>query len=97
MLDCEICGEPMVLSPARYVALVKAGQRPRCRQNGCERFCGAKNPRRSRGAEVLAVERGGLLRIAVPVVKRGRKNGALAKLIVSSDSDWRYEASPDNG
>ena len=97
MLDCEICGEPVTLPAARYVALVKAGQRPRCRQNGCERFCGAKNPGRSRGAEVVAVQRVGLLRVEVPVRKRGRKNGALAKLIVSSDSDWRYEGSPNNG
>jgi len=99
-IDCEICGEPVVLTPARYLAMKRAGERPRCRKNGCERLCGAKTPRRSRTSEVLAVQDVALLRVRWPAKKRGkpgRKHGVLAKLGVSRDGEWRYEGCGDNG
>lgn len=96
-LDCDICGEPVVLSRRRYVQLVKAGERPRCRKNGCERLCGPQNLRTSRGAEVLAVAAVPLLVVTWPAKKRGNANGALAKLAVNRDQQWRYEAGRDNG
>ena len=96
-LDCDICGEPVVLSKRRYVQLVKAGRRPRCRKNGCERLCGVQNPRTSRGAEVLAVTQVSLLAVTWPAKKRGNANGALAKLAVSRDQQWRYEGCCSNG
>lgn len=92
MLDCDICGEPVALSPARYVALVQAGERPRCRRNGCERLCGEKRAGTARGAEVLATQGVGVLQVAWPVAKKGRRNGPLAKLRVSTDGAWRYDA-----
>ena len=91
-LDCEICGEPVVLTPTRYVALVKAGRRPRCVKNGCVRLCGpcersgdAKIPGTAREPEVLATIDVPLVRVLWPKRKKGRKNGALAKLTVSRD------------
>jgi len=97
ILDCEICGEPVVLSPSRYVALVKAGERPRCRKNGCERLCGVKRAGTSRGTQVLAEQRVPPLIVQWPYTKKGNKNGALAKLAVKRDGAWRYEGCCDNG
>jgi len=97
ILDCEICGEPVVLSPSRYVALVRAGERPRCRKNGCERLCGAKSAGTSRGTQVLAGARVSPLVVQWPHTKRGNKNGALAKLAVKRDGAWRYEGCRDDG
>lgn len=96
-LDCDICGEPVVLSPERYVELVKAGQRPRCRKNGCERLCGAKNPRTARSSKVLATRGVALLRVDWPRTKRSSQQGALAKLAVSRDQNWRWEGCCHNG
>jgi hypothetical protein len=97
MLDCDICGEPVVLSPARYVELVQAGARPRCRKNGCERLCGVKTTGIARSAEVLETVAVGILRVEVPGKKRGRKNGSLAKLRVRRYQAWRYEDARGNG
>ena len=96
ILDCEICGEPVVLPPRRYVELVRAGERPRCRRNGCERLCGAKTPRTSRDAQVIGAV--GVLRIGVTrrQARKRRRNGALAKLCVSRCGDWRKEACCDD-
>jgi len=81
-LDCDICGEPMEIDRLRYVAMMKAGERPRCRKNGCERLCGAKNPATSRRPEVLDVIAVPPATVLWPSEKKGRKNGALAKLAV---------------
>lgn len=81
-LDCDICGEPMEVDRLRYVELVKAGKRPRCRKNGCERLCGVQNPMTSRVSEVLAVVDVPPTVVYWPRIKKGRKNGALAKLAV---------------
>jgi len=96
-LDCDICGEPVELSPARYVELVRAGERPRCRKNGCERLCGRKKAGTSRSGQVLATQEVPLLAVHWPQEKKGRKNGALAKLAVSRDEAWRYEGCRENG
>jgi len=96
-LDCDICGEPVVVSKARYVELVRNGRRPRCRANGCERLCGAQAPRPARNAEVLATQGVPLLLVSWPREKRGRQNGALARLAVSRDESWRYEGCRNNG
>ena len=82
-IDCEICGEPMQVNRKRYVELVKAGERPRCRKNGCERLCGAKNPRTSRTSEVVLGERVGALLVSRTGRKKSRKPGALEKLRVT--------------
>ena len=81
-IDCDICGEPMSVSRRRYVELIKAGQRPRCRKNGCERLCGLKNHGTARRREVLATVEIPHHVISWPSEKRGNKNGALAKLAV---------------
>lgn len=91
MLDCDICGEPVVLSPARYVELIREGKRPRCRRNGCERLCGAKNTGTARVSEVLIVLDVPLRKVNWPRAKRGNRNGALAKLRVTRDQQWRLE------
>lgn len=91
MLDCEICGEPVVLQPQRYLALVKAGRLPRCRKNGCERLCGRQNTGVARTTEVIDMIDVPLLVIEWPGRKRGNRNGALAKLRVRRDENWRYE------
>jgi len=52
-VDCDICGEPMTIDRHRYLALIRAGQRPRCRRNGCERLCGAKTPGTARSGQTL--------------------------------------------
>lgn len=90
MLDCEICGEPVYLSKSRYVALIRAGQRPRCRRNGCERLCGARNTGVARMSEVLDVQDVPLRVVTWPRKKCGNPNGALAKLRVSTDQTWRW-------
>ncbi len=97
ILDCDTCGEPVALSEARFVALVAAGERPRCRKNGCERFSGAKNTRTDRGTEVLATEGDSLFKIEFPRFKKGRKNGALAKLRVNQMRIASCGASSGNG
>jgi len=88
-IDCDICGEPMTIDRHRYLALIRAGQRPRCRRNGCERLCGAKTPGTARSGQTLEAtgDRGnGVMRapllITWPGSKKGRKNGTLAKLAV---------------
>ena len=91
MLDCDICGEPVYLSRDRYVELVRAGERPRCRKNGCERLCGAKNAGTARTTELLDVIDVPLVRVSWPRGKRGNSNGALAKFRVSRDEHWRWE------
>ena len=91
MLDCDICGEPVYLSRERYVELVRRGEKPRCRKNGCERLCGAKNTGTARMPEVLDVVEVPLLEISIPSQKKGNINGALAKLRVSTMQDWRCE------
>jgi len=91
MLDCDICGEPVYLSRRRYVELVRAGRRPRCRKNGCERLCGARNAGTARMTEILDVIDVPLLVVSWPRAKRGNRNGALAKLRVSRDEAWRWE------
>lgn len=85
-IDCDICGEPMEVDRLRYVELVKAGQRPRCRRNGCERLCGAKSAVTSRMMEVLAETGVSPLMVLWPQTKNGRKNGALAKLAVKRET-----------
>lgn len=92
MLDCDICGEPVYLSRDRYVELVRSGERPRCRRNGCERLCGAKNTGTARTSEVLDVLAVPLLVVTWPREKRGNTNGALAKLAVTHDQNWRWES-----
>jgi len=87
----------MVVSPQRYVELKKSGRLPRCRKNGCERLCGAQNPVTSREPEVLATIEVPLLVVKWPRQKRGNRNGALAKLHVSRDDNWRYDGCCDNG
>jgi hypothetical protein len=57
---------------------------------------GGKKPGRSGGAEVLATEEVGLLHVLFPAKKKGNKNGALAKLAVTRDEQWRYEGCRDN-
>lgn len=91
-LDCLVCGEPVELSKARFVELVRAGRRPVCRKNGCERLSGARNAGAARVVE-------GAVRLDLATVverddgpKRGNANGSLAKWRVEPDSDWRYEA-----
>lgn len=102
ILDCEICGEPVILSKSRYVELVRMGCKPRCRKNGCsqltarERSSDAKTPGTARKTEILATIEVPLLRMRWPKLKRGKKNGALAKLTVSCDEQWRYEAHGHN-
>lgn len=95
MLDCDVCGEPVELRPARYAEWVRIGERPRCR--GCERLCGAKRPGTARGPEVLAVVEVGSLSIFWPRVKRGNANGALAKLRVRPDAAIPCEPRGGNG
>lgn len=85
-IDCDICGEPMKVDPQKYVELIKSGQRPRCRKNGCERLCGAKNAVTSRSPEVLAEIGVAPLVVYWPRAKKGRKNGALAKLAVKCET-----------
>ena len=81
-VDCDICGEPMTIDRHRYLALIRAGQRPRCRRNGCERLCGAKTPGTARSGQPLAVIGVPPLLVVWPGSKKGRTNGALAKLAV---------------
>jgi len=97
MLDCDICGEPMELSPSRYVAWVRAGERPRCRRNGCERLCGVKTPGTARGAEGESGQRVGVLSVSPVTGSGGPQHGALAKLRVRQCDQWRYEDSRENG
>lgn len=97
MMDCDICGEPMEVSRARYVALAASGQRPRCRRNGCERLCGAKRAGRSRGTEVLAAVRVGLSRVEWRRRRGGGAGRPLAKPVLSDCDEWRSEAVCDNG
>lgn len=97
MLDCDICGEPVLLSASRFLELAKLGERPRCRKNGCERLCGAKRTGTSRGSQVLAEQRVGWWIVQWPHTKRGNKNGALAKLAVKRDEARRYEGCCDDG
>ena len=85
-MDCDICGEPMEVDRLKYVELVKSGERPRCRKNGCERLCGAKNPATSRRRKVLAVVEVPAFVVYWPRVKKGRKNGALASLAVKRET-----------
>jgi len=92
MLDCDICGEPVYLSGTRYVELVRAGEKPRCRKNGCEQLCGAKNVVAARTTEVLDVISVTPSVVVLPRRKRGNRNGALAKLRVSRDQRWRCES-----
>jgi hypothetical protein len=92
MLDCEICGEPVYLSGPRYLELVKAGRLPRCRTNGCERLCGRGNTATARTPEILDVLDVPLRRVHWPTSKKGNRNGALAKLRVSEDQEWRWDA-----
>ena len=92
MLDCDICGEPVYLSRLRYLELLRRDERPRCRQNGCERLCGAKIPGTARGAEVLDVLDVPLRVVTWPRGKRGNTNGALAKLAVTHDQKWRWDS-----
>lgn len=91
MLACEICTQPVYLSPRRYVELVRAGRLPRCRKNGCERLCGAKNFGTARTPQVLCTVPVGMQRVEWSSTKRGNVNGALAKMRVKRDDDWRYE------
>jgi len=85
ILDCEGCGEPVTLSPARYDELVLAGQRPLCRKNGCERFYGAKSAGTSRSAQVPVVVELPDSTVVWKKKKRGHRNGPLAKMVVKSD------------
>ncbi len=89
MLDCDVCGEPVYLSPERYLALKRADELPRCRKNGCERLCGAKTVGTARNAEVLAVVDVPLVVVTWPREKKGNANGALAKLAVRPMQGWR--------
>lgn len=90
MLDCDICGEPVYLSPQRYVELVRAGELPRCRKNGCERLVGARKAGTARTSEVLDVIPVPLVEVEIPVEKKGNANGALAKLRVRRMDGWRW-------
>lgn len=92
MLDCEICGEPVVLQPSRYVELVRLNEKPRCRKNGCERLCGSKNAGAARMPESLAVLDVQLRRVHWRRRKKGNANGALAKMAVSTDQTWHWKA-----
>lgn len=96
-MDCEICGEPMQVSRQRYVELVAAGEKPRCRKNGCERLCGAKRAGSVRTAERLDTVEFSTVAVEWPGVKRGNGNGALAKLRVKPTGDWRYADCGENG
>lgn len=95
-LECEVCGEDVVLSPERFVKLVKAKELPRCRRNGCERLCGRKNAATARMPELLDTIEVPPRRVHWPRQKKGNPNGALAKLRVTVDQDWRYGDSPSN-
>lgn len=92
MLDCDICGEAVYVSRIRYVQLVKAGRRPRCRKNGCERLCGPHIQAAARMTETLDTIEVPLRRVHWPRAKKGNRNGALARLRVSQDQRWRWEA-----
>jgi hypothetical protein len=96
-IDCDICGEPMKIERLRYAALIKAGERPRCRKNGCERLCGAKRPATSRSAEVLPAQKVGVLTITRAGRQKSRKPGALEKLRVTRESIEDYAAGRENG
>jgi hypothetical protein len=95
-IDCDICGEPMKVDRLRYAALIKAGERPRCRKNGCERLCGAKHPATSRSAEGLPVQKVGVLTLTRTGRKKSRKPGALEKLRVTRASIEDYAAGREN-
>ena len=104
ILDCEICGVAMCLPPARYLALVAAGRRPRCRRNGCQRLLGAgersgdaKTPGTARKAEILMATKVRGFLVSRRRFPAGRRNGALEKLAVKPDDTWRYEGCPDKG
>lgn len=95
-LNCEICGEPVELTRHRHLELVKAGELPRCRKNGCERLCGRKKPGAARMPELLDVIDVPLRQVQWPKSKKGNINGALAKLRVTTDQQWRWDAGPDS-
>lgn len=92
MLDCEICGEPVYLSKQRYVELVRASRRPRCRRNGCERLCASQNAGAARMPQLHTALDVPLRVVYWPATKRGNRNGALAKLRVTEDQRWRWES-----
>ena len=96
-MDCDVCGEAVALAPARYAELVRTGQRPRCRRNGCERLCGTQTAGTARGAELLAVVEVAPLVVEWPRVKKGRRNGALAKRRVRRVANTSYGAGRGNG
>ena len=87
----------MQLTPERYVALVKAGARPRCRRNGCERLCGVKKAVTARFTEEVGVVGVATMRISCMDDNRRRKRGDLEKLYVRRVPIAGYEGCPDNG
>jgi len=89
MLRCDICGDWVYLQPDRYEQLVRANELPRCRKNGCERLCGAKNAGTARVTELIASLDVPPVVVHWPRRKKGNANGALAKLRVSRDQAWR--------
>jgi hypothetical protein len=92
MLDCDVCGEPVYLTPQRYVELKRQDRRPRCRKNGCERLCGVQTPATARTPELIDVIEVPPRVVYWPRRKKGNANGALAKLHVTLDQDWRSES-----
>lgn len=90
MMDCEICGEPMIVPPARYVELVKAGRKPRCGKNGCATLIPPTINMATFAMSPYLVH--------WPDDKRGNVNGALPKLRMQLDrSILHHEKSADDG
>lgn len=82
-----MCCEPVELTPARFVELVKANQKPRCVKNGCARlFPKTKFP--PAALDILKVQP---RIITWPKHKKGNRNGALPKLHIQLDDTWRTE------
>jgi hypothetical protein len=94
MADCDICGDPVYLTPARYLELrLQAGGDGKLfhRHRECERLCGAKNRKAILEPEALCDLDVPLRVVHWPRRKKGNPNGALAKMRVSEDQDWRHK------